>query len=284
MVNGDNRFIYKKVCNGGVSIARNIGISLSRGQYIMFLDADDYLDENEGWESIEKCLDFADNKQADMIICPYWKVIGNRRKKVDCSSSNQYMGQLDVIYTAVTSSRLNSSWSKIYVRKIIDENEIKFRAGISVGEDYGFVVDYLKHSKLAVILDRMYLCYRVNPDSTMHRFDVKKVLNGIDFCRTKSEELLFSFFPNQQSVIESCRGYYFSAITSCIDSAATLSIREFKYAFYSIINSDICIDVMNSVNPKLLGSRKRFEYRLVKSKSAIGIIYFWLRHAVNNRR
>ena len=59
------KVVYKD--NGGASSARNVGISLASGEYIYFIDADDYIDKCE----IERMMDIALKFNADMVVCDY---------------------------------------------------------------------------------------------------------------------------------------------------------------------------------------------------------------------
>lgn len=65
----DKRFLYCHQSNGGLSVARNSGIEASTGEYIAFIDSDDYIDST----FIEKLLIAALEKDADIVSCGYYK-------------------------------------------------------------------------------------------------------------------------------------------------------------------------------------------------------------------
>ena len=71
-----NTFIYSKE-NGGVSSARNLGLDKARGDYVFFLDADDYVSKNFAQELL--CL--IDESKADVIYWPY-DLVDERGKTV----------------------------------------------------------------------------------------------------------------------------------------------------------------------------------------------------------
>ena len=60
----DVRVIYKRKKNGGVSSARNQGLALAKGEYIIFVDSDDFLEK----EIIEKAIDEIKEKDVDLVI------------------------------------------------------------------------------------------------------------------------------------------------------------------------------------------------------------------------
>lgn len=131
----DSRIHLISVENGGVSIARNIGLDNAKGDYITFIDADDYIASN----FLEKL--YVEN--ADMVIGGLTKVnlkyqeidsllprlSGNISiKKV---TKNFYQEQLDTgIYGFVA--------SKIVRRQIVEDNHIRFDINIKLAEDYDF--------------------------------------------------------------------------------------------------------------------------------------------------
>ena len=63
----DNRIEIKQIENAGVSTARNIGLSLARGKYIGFVDADDWISE----EMFENMVRVAENENLDIVQCSY---------------------------------------------------------------------------------------------------------------------------------------------------------------------------------------------------------------------
>lgn len=65
------RVIHKK--NGGLSSARNAGIKIMTGEYVVFIDSDDYVSTSY----VEILMDYAKKDQADLVISSYEKVIGN---------------------------------------------------------------------------------------------------------------------------------------------------------------------------------------------------------------
>lgn len=66
----DSRIIVVNKKNGGVSSARNFGIDISRGEYIGFVDPDDFIDAN----MYEILFNTANSYNSDMVICDYYKV------------------------------------------------------------------------------------------------------------------------------------------------------------------------------------------------------------------
>ncbi|KEZ50329.1 glycosyltransferase [Metabacillus indicus] len=133
--------------NNGVSSARNNGLEIAKGEYVGFVDADDFIEE-EFYETLYKQ---AIINQSDIIISNY---ISYRKgeEKVICNPL-----KLDTIYQKkdilneilpylIESDQLNSIWNKVYKRDIIQHNNILFPNNLSLGEDGIFNILYLNHA------------------------------------------------------------------------------------------------------------------------------------------
>src|SRR5690625_983787 len=72
--NKDKRIILKSIKNSGVSTARNIGLNLVSGNYIMFVDSDDWLEKNTVDVAVQKLKE----TQSDIIIWSYFKNFYNK--------------------------------------------------------------------------------------------------------------------------------------------------------------------------------------------------------------
>ena len=146
----DNRVHVIHQKNAGVSVARNNGISEAKGEYIKFLDSDDFIDK----ETCQICYNKAKEFEADII---FHNIEEN---------------------TVLTQPQFNlfspSSCFAFFKTDLIKNYDIKFREGTSFGEDQAFnLICIPKANKIVTITNNLYT-YRENPTSATHTSNIIK--------------------------------------------------------------------------------------------------------------
>ena len=136
------RYFYQK--NAGVSAARNYGISVSQGRYILFIDADDELTP----EYVEYINNHYREFVADWILCGICIVNatnGSKRYRpiVDLKQADKNDALIDIKFEQIvklraTSGEVSECWGKLILRELLVKNNILFPVGISLGEDLVF--------------------------------------------------------------------------------------------------------------------------------------------------
>lgn len=147
------KYIYQEIAN--VSEARNAGIQNATGKYITFIDSDDEYEK----EFLEKMLKNIINSESQIAVCGYRKIydkkqmlIGKSKNIENTTDIKQYLETLKENYL------FNELWNKIYISKIIKENNIKFNKKYELGEDFLFNLDYIKYiEKASYINEPLYI-------------------------------------------------------------------------------------------------------------------------------
>lgn len=165
--------------NKGVSYARNTGIYAAKGKYTLFVDSDDWIDSlycntfdrymSENPDSFLICgyvnHDEKYNGRTDIIG---WNDIGEYKV-------SNIKTELEVIYR---SNLLQQLWNKLFITEIIQNNKLKFDESISIGEDFRFILEYIRVSKInkVVLINKpLYHYMRDQEGSLMFRVGLESV-------------------------------------------------------------------------------------------------------------
>lgn len=142
--------IHKK--NAGPAAARNDGIKISNGEFIFFMDADDYLEKN----AFELLMLGYNKSKSDLVIGNFQKIKNsNVESRNDISfKENRFLEKKDVVeYSRLYLKKPNKyllfafSWGKLFKSSIIKNNKIYFDNNLHTFEDVAFNFDYLKYIK-----------------------------------------------------------------------------------------------------------------------------------------
>lgn len=145
-VQKDSRIKYLFQENKGVSAARNKGLDIAGGNYIIFLDSDDWLETN----TVEYLLNKKKEYESYFITTNFKAVyLEDENLKIEEEIEEEVIELItsqEISSTFIlTKYRVKSSCYKLFSKKILDENRIRFREDIYHGEDGLFVFEYLLH-------------------------------------------------------------------------------------------------------------------------------------------
>lgn len=184
------RYVHNKV-NRGVSYTRNRGIYEASGTYTMFVDSDDWIDENY-FRLFNEAIDKNTN---GLIICGYVnhdeKYNGRRDNFVwRESSKNDCCVLKDVLKEIYDKTLLQQLWNKMFLTKNIQDNKLKFDESISIGEDLRFILEYIKVSNIkdVVFINKpLYHYMRDQEDSLMFKVGLESIEEPLKSLRTLYE-------------------------------------------------------------------------------------------------
>lgn len=126
--------------NQGASAARNKGIEMAKGKYIVFVDSDDRISEN----FVENICSICEQEHADLIQFDAYikksEEISERKVKLE-----EGYARLEDYYYHVLNQEVNEPWDKAYKAEIIHAHSICFNTKMTIGEDVSLTLDFLTY-------------------------------------------------------------------------------------------------------------------------------------------
>ena len=229
----DDRFIVLSQINGGVSSARNAGLNMAKGDYVCFIDSDDWVESGYISDMLESM------RYAEMTVSGIKKhlLVNGIVEK----STVPYRGCIELDYgNASEFARLNENSllygpvNKMYRMDIIREENIEFPRECSYGEDLIFNFSYLKYVKKIAMVDVENYNYEVHENSLSQQ--IRRDAFSNDYKLWKIRKM---FMKERKLWIEDTKvfmyrylwGQVYSGLFTCCSSKALglSSIKEILY-------------------------------------------------------
>lgn len=163
----DNRIKIINKENTGVSDTRNFGINIATGEYIMFLDSDDYLQKN----CIKELVKLINKNNNDLILFGF-KVLGDNKRKNDTENLKEIKNKEEALKAIIATKKniYGYIWRAIYSKKMLIENNILFPVGIKIYEDYLFLTKCIFYSNGLGITTKEYYNYVLGETSMSTKY------------------------------------------------------------------------------------------------------------------
>ena len=165
--------------NRGVSAARNSGLTIAKGQFITFVDPDDWIERNMYLRMYNHCI----NTQADICLCNYYKDNGKKVIPVTINCAQYILTRNEIIHEIMLNmiapkdidskknSLMGSVWRLMIKKELITKNDINFPLNIPLMEDLIFCLKvFSKATKVCIDSNHHYhYCIQEGSASTVYR-------------------------------------------------------------------------------------------------------------------
>ena len=197
----DNRIKVYHKSNGGPSSSRNLGIEMSSSEWIIFVDADDYISP----DYLESFFKYGELNLYSQIIQGFY--VFDEKGIVD--NTNKSLTYTKYIYTNIESKKYSPAieeyrllqrtevWGKLFSSSLIKNNGIKFDERITIYEDGIFWYTYLLYVKKIVLIPEQgyYYYYPTTSNSLMHthKFTIDERLSILEHTSVLQPKLIIHF-------------------------------------------------------------------------------------------
>ncbi|OOF86842.1 hypothetical protein BKG94_09675 [Rodentibacter ratti] len=192
--------------NKGVSAARNAGLRIAQGEFVLFLDPDDFLHPNL---NLEKLYLLAKEHNVDVVKGTH--LLNINEKYIPCSpvsayvnNSNTYLSSLNnLFYTAIPNNWFIHIGTLLIKKEFLQLNNIVFNQSLPFGEDTLFNVELLLCSGTILEVADYFMIYRRRPDSAMTKPVEKSRLDSqYNLIQLLAKKLRAINEPNLQKLIQ----------------------------------------------------------------------------------
>ncbi|WP_078428909.1 glycosyltransferase family 2 protein [Alkalihalobacterium alkalinitrilicum] len=275
----DPRIILINQENRGVSIARNNGLQIASGEYIGFVDADDYI-EMDMYATLYHSAKLSD---CDVVISNFeneidgHKVMTKYPFPLNINLNNDYINQ-EILPYFIKSDNLNTACNKLYKNKIIIENSIKFPEKLSLGEDGMFNMIFFSQATTTKYIDYTGYHYREVEGSATRNISKKDYFErALEVYQFELPEQIVGHLDKEKihqfkavRLIKSVLSYihvYFSPSNE-------VSFKTRYEYIKNMISNQIVREALPTyceLHQNTLGKYEKFLLNMVKKKSTMGL-------------
>lgn len=273
--------------NLGVSVARNKGIEKANGDWICFVDSDDYMEPN----MISKMIENTRKEDFDILITPPIMEFESKSKKnkifereMDFTSENKENILLNIVcrqYGNNYNTEINAGgpWGKLYNLKFLKDNNLKFIVGLKRMQDVVFNLYAVNAAKRIIYREEFLYHYRINASSVCLKYNptifktFSEVIDNIMlFAKENKKDESFYQAIYLKTILLYIEGSRISIIHKDNHDSIFCKIRELK----KIYNQEIYINAFSNIKKKELNFKLKLFRMFVRLRLFL-IVYILIK-------
>ena len=252
----DDRIKVIHQTNGGAAKARNTGMDNSTGDYIMFIDSDDWIEKN----TVKELLTLLKTSQCDIAMCQYIDEYVNGNEKHDYIDVEGIFSNEDIAKKMLFKWEYLISCCKLYRQEVL--KGIRWVEGHCIDDEF-FTYKAIINAKRIGLSKKYLYHYRQRSSSAMGNEKKKfaRLKDQIDFVTMRYDELC-SAFPRLRSLItEHLITVLFHVMQNSVADAGVFFYAKRmlrKYGFLNLLNIKISSSIRKSIIKYMLAKRTSF--------------------------
>lgn len=238
--------------NQGVSLSRKFGVTRASGEYIGFVDGDDYCDTT----MFQKMLKIADTNDLEILACRNYSFSERGINTTIASSSYEdtLMSSYDKVFNSVIVNTIIDGtesvvlWNKLYKRSLFTDYNVDF--GKNILEDYLVNMQCFKHiNRFMQISDPLYY-YRISSNSLSRTFK-KEIFDILLEIQEYKEKIFADEFTSDRSLMIKADKWFIKYVESILKSLYLFGSKSFdldEYAQHMLEDPTVIFKVRNLVS------------------------------------
>ena len=276
----NSNVVYINQDNRGTSVARNTGLSNAKGDYLVFVDADDFVSEH----CLKTVYEAMSERQTDILFFGYATNYTNREMRRVLDDPDPALWDRDTLELAVLKGderlgpvEVGAPWGKIIRSNIIKDNGLRYTPGLIKGQDTVFMLSLFEHCRSFSYLGYLGYHYRISDVSVSHRYN-PKIVDIMEGTLSAYKEFVDRYDKGEEFA-EAVRQKYYKVMLGeylelfFLHKENGETEKERKEDFCKLLQREPYLTIIESADMKGCGLYRGTLLKLMKDRR-IGLLFF----------